>query len=125
MIINVPLNIPDELWANALAKDYEDKVVKSLTEEVRKCIADHDHLSYYSRDKSAQRGMADWVSIKIDNVIKEYKPEIIEAAADKLAERLARTKAAKEILEDNRGFEKAYDYQPLTDYNNMVKEEDK
>ena len=59
MIINVPLNIPDELWANALAKDYEDKVVKSLTEEVRKCIADHDHLAYYSRDKSAQRGIAE------------------------------------------------------------------
>lgn len=97
MIINVPLNIPDELWANALAKDYEDKVVKSLTEEVRKCIADHDHLSYYS-NKSAQRGMADWVSDKIDNVIKEYKAEIIEAAADKLAERLARTKAAKELV---------------------------
>ncbi len=125
MIINVPLNIPDELWANALAKDYEDKVVKSLTEEVRKCIADHDHLSYYSRDKNAQRGMADWVSIKIDNVIKEYKSEIIEAAADKLAERLARTKAAKEILEDNHRFEKAYDYQPLTDYNNMMKEQNK
>jgi len=34
-------------------------------------------------------------------------------------------KAAKEILEDNRKFEKAYDYQPLTDYNNMMKEEDK
>ena len=98
MIINVPLNIPDELWANALAKDYEDKIVKSLTEEVRKCIADHDHLSYYSRDKSAQRGMADWVGYKIDNVIKEYKSEFIEAAADKLAERLARTKAAKELI---------------------------
>lgn len=55
----------------------------------------------------------------------EYKSEIIEAAADKLAERSSRTKAAKEILEDNRRFEKAYDYQPFTDYNNMMKEEDK
>ena len=98
MIINVPLNIPDELYANALAKDYEDKVVKSLTDEVRKCIAEHDHLSYYSRDKSASRGMSDWVSDKIDNVIKEYKAEIIEAASDKLAERLAKTKAAKELV---------------------------
>lgn len=98
MIINVPLNIPDELWANALAKDYEDKVIARLTEEVRKCIADHDHLSYYSRDKSAQRGIHDWVAERIDIILQEYKPEIIEAAADKLAERLARTKAAKELV---------------------------
>lgn len=98
MIINVPLNIPDELWANTLAKDYEDKVIARLTEEVRKCIADHDHLSYYSRDKSAQRGIHDWVAERIDIILQEYKPEIIEAAADKLAERLARTKAAKELV---------------------------
>lgn len=98
MIINIPINIPDELWANTLAKDYEDKVIARLTEEVRKCIADHDHSSYYSRDKSAQRGIHDWVAERIDIILQEYKPEIIEAAADKLAERLARTKAAKELV---------------------------
>lgn len=99
-IINVPINIPDELWTNALATDFETKVVAKLTDEVRKCIADHDHYSYYSKGKDAHRGMHDWVSDKIDNALKEYKDDIIEAAADKLAERLARTKKAKELLND-------------------------
>ena len=98
MIINVPLNIPDELWANAIAKDYEEKILINLTEEVRKCIGEHDHLSYYNKYKDVRRGMADWVSDKIDDILKEYKQDIIEAAADKLAERLARTKAAKELV---------------------------
>lgn len=98
MIINVPLNIPDELWTNALAKDYEDKVVDKLTEEVRKCLAEHDSYEYYSRNKDVNRGIREWVSDKIDDILKEYKADIIEAAADKLAERLARTKAAKELV---------------------------
>ena len=97
-IINVPINIPDELWANALAKDYEDKVISKLTDEVRKCISDHDRYSYYSKAKDPHRGIHDWVSEKIDDILKEYKADIIEAAADKLAERLARTKAAKELV---------------------------
>lgn len=97
-VINIPLNIPDELWANALAKDYEAKVVDKLTEEVRKCLAEHDTYSYYSRDKNVNRGIRDWVSDKIDDILKEYKADIIEATADKLAERLARTKAAKELV---------------------------
>lgn len=101
-IINIPLNIPDELWANALAKDYEGKVVDKLTDEVRKCLAEHDSYSYYSRDKNVNRGLRDWVSDKIDDILKEYKDEIIEAAADKLAERLARTKKAKELLDEIR-----------------------
>ena len=97
MIINVPLNIPDELWTNTLAKDYEFKITEKLTDEVRKCIAEHDSYSYYSKGKDAHRGMHDWVSEKIDDILKEYKDDIINAAADKLAERLARTKAAKEL----------------------------
>ena len=98
MIINIPLTIDDELWASALARDYESKVIEKLTDEIRKCIADQDSYSYYSKDKNVKRGLENWVSYKIDNILKEYKDEIIDAAADKLAERLARTKKGKALL---------------------------
>lgn len=97
MIINIPLNIDDELWASALARDYEAKVIEKLTNEVRKCITDHDDY-YYARAKDFNRGLANWVGYKIDSIMKEHKDEIIDAAAEKLAERLVRTKKAKEIL---------------------------
>lgn len=98
MIINIPLTIDDELWASALARDYESKVTEKLTNEVRKCIADKDSYAYYAKDKNVKRGLEYWVNNKIDDILKEYKDDIIDAAAEKLAERLARTKKAKEIL---------------------------
>lgn len=99
MIINIPLTIDDELWASALARDYESKVTEKLTNEVRKAIIGHDSR-YYLRQKSFNAGLEEWVSYKIDDILKEYKDEIIDAATEKLAERLARTKRAKEVLND-------------------------
>ena len=99
MIINIPLTIDDELWASALARDYESKVTEKLTNEVRKVIKDHDSR-YYLREKSVNEGLSEWVGYKIDDILKEYKDEIIDAAAEKLAERLARTKRGKEILNE-------------------------
>lgn len=101
MIINIPLTIDDELWASALARDYESKVTEKLTVEVRKCLADHDAYGFYSKNKDPHRGIEDWVGNKIDDILKEYKDDIIDAAAEKLAERLARTKRAKEILNEH------------------------
>lgn len=100
MIINIPLIIDDELWASALARDYESKVTEKLTNEVRKEIMDHDSR-YYLREKSFNAGLSEWVSVKIDDILKEYKDEIINAAAEKLAERLSRTKRAKEVLNEH------------------------
>lgn len=94
MIINIPLTIDDELWASALARDYESKVTERLTTEVRKAICDHDAY------KDQRRGMQTWVDDKLDDILKEYKDDIIDAAAEKLAERLARTKRGKEILNE-------------------------
>ena len=100
MIINIPLTIDDELWASALARDYESKVTEKLTNEVRKVLMDHDSR-YYLRQKSVNEGLSEWVSYKIDDILKEYKDEIIDAAAEKLAERLSRTKRAKEVLNES------------------------
>lgn len=92
MIINIPLNIPDEMLANTIAKDYEAKITERLTDEVRKVICDRDMY----RDR--RRGLAVWIGEKIDDILKEYKDEIIDAAADKLAERLTRSKKGKALL---------------------------
>lgn len=101
MIINIPLTIDDELWASALARDYESKVTEQLTNEIRKCIADKDEYSIYAKDKNVRRGLENWVSVKIDDILKEYKDEIIDSAAEKLAERLARTKKGRELLNEH------------------------
>lgn len=100
MIINIPLTIPDELLANTIAKDYEIKITEKLTDEVRKVLIDQARWSSYSKNEHA--GMEQIVFAKVDDILKDYKDEIIEAASDKLAERLARTKKAKELLGERR-----------------------
>lgn len=95
MIINIPLNIDDELWASSLARDYESKITERLTDEVRKAMCEHD--MYNDR----RRGLQVWIGNKIEDILKEYKDDIIDAAAEKLAERLSRTKRAKEVLNEH------------------------
>ena len=100
MIINIPLTVPDELLANTIAKDYEAKITEKLTDEVRKVLLDQVRWSYSLKNEHA--GMEQIVFAKVDDILKNYKDEIIEAASDKLAERLARTKKAKELLEERK-----------------------
>lgn len=97
MIITIPLSIPDELLENTIAKDYEAKITERLTDEVRKVLLDQVKYSYV---KSERQGMENIVFDKVDDIMKKYKDDIIEAAAEKLAERLTRTKKVKEMLNE-------------------------
>ena len=95
MIINIPLQIDDEMINSVIAKDYQEKIEQNLTKQVEAAIKNQSR-SYYNRTVSD--GLFYMAEEAIDKVISEYKEEIIDKAADKLAERLARTKKAKEIL---------------------------
>lgn len=97
MIINIPLTIPDELLENTIAKDYEAKITERLTAEVRKVLCNYDD-SYATYGKDPHKGMQRMVAFRVDDYLKLYKDDIIEAASDKLAERLARTKKGKALL---------------------------
>ncbi len=100
MIINIPLNIPEELLENTIAKDYESKITENLTNEVRKIIANHDDSYYYNTGKDFHRGLERFVASRTDILLNEYKDEIIDAAAKYLGNRLLKTKRGKEILEN-------------------------
>lgn len=101
MVINIPLNIPDQLLENTIAKDFEAKITENLTNEVRKIVASYDDSYIYRSGKDFNRGMECLVHRIIEHKLAEWKDEIIDAAADKLAQRLARTKKAKEVLDEN------------------------
>ena len=96
MIIQIPLQIDDEMINSVIAKDYQAKIEQNLTKQVESAIK--------SRGRGWNCGVSDGLFYMaedaVDKVVTEYKDEIIERAAIKLAERLARTKKAKEILEE-------------------------
>lgn len=94
MIINIPINIDEDQFNKLVETDYERKIEDRIYKDVRKAL--EEKSGYYNRRMSD--GILVLVKEQIDCILKAYKDEIIEAAADKLAERLARTKAAKELV---------------------------
>ena len=96
MIINIPLQIDEKVIEKCLSVDYENKVADYLNKEVEQALL--DKCGYYSR--STKQGMSVIVCEKVDGYIQEWKDEIIERASERLAERLARTKKAKELIDE-------------------------
>lgn len=99
MIINIPLQIDEAAFEQKVNDDYTDKVEQLLLQQVEKVLKDHDDR-YYGSTRDPKLGLSNIVYNRIDNFLKEHKEEIIEAASGKLAERLSKTKKAKELLNE-------------------------
>ena len=97
MVINIPVQVDEEKLEDQIAKDYQQKVHKEVVDRVLKVISQHSPYSSYEKVESGLKVM---VYNEIDDVLDRYKDEIIDAASTKLAERLSKTKKAREILEE-------------------------
>ena len=98
MIINIPLQIDDEMINSVIAADYQAKIEQNLTKQVESAIKDRSRNCW---SKTINDGLFYMAEEAVDKVISEHKEEIVDRAATKLAERLARTKKAKEIVENH------------------------
>ena len=95
MIITIPLQIDDEIINGLIAKDYERKIEANLTKMVEDRIM---RMAGYGGTK--QDGIARIVDRTIGDYIDEkYREEVIERAAKRLEERVARTKAGQKLKE--------------------------
>lgn len=100
MIINIPLQIDEQKMEEVIARDYEGKVLEKITEYVKKTLMDNSTESYYTdTDRKISSGMANLIEGRIDVFLADHKDEIIEDAAKALAEKLARSKKGKAILD--------------------------
>lgn len=95
MIINIPLQINDELINKAMFEDYQKKVVENITKMVTNYLGDASGRWHGSEKEGIQR----LVNGSIDDHIKVFKDEIIEAAATKLSDRIIRSKAGQALKE--------------------------
>jgi len=94
MIINIPINIDEDQFNKLVETDYERKIEDRIYKDIKKAL--EERSGYYS--KRMTDGILALVDNRIDDLLKEHKDAIIDKAADKLAERLTRTKAAKELI---------------------------
>ena len=96
-IINVAFDFDDDKVRRVLEETAERQVIDAIKKDIKAVISAKP--AYYNIDKSSfEAGLKELVIRQIDTLLEDYKPEIIDAAAEKLAEKLSRTKAAKNIV---------------------------
>ena len=97
MIINIPLQVDEKRMEELIERDYQGKVLEAILDQVKKTLAKSAENIYSDR---VSDGMRVLVEKQIRDYLKEHNEEIVTAAATNLAERLARSKKGREILED-------------------------
>lgn len=101
-IVNVAFDFDDDKVRKTLEESAEKKVIDNLLTDIKKAICSKSD-NYYGfnakpSDENFTGGLKAIVYDEIDKILLDNKDTIIELAADKLAERLSKTKAAKELL---------------------------
>lgn len=97
MIINIPIQINEEEMTKVIEKDYQEKVIDEIVKYIKTALASQSQ-NYYG-DK-VNDGMISVIKQRIDIYLEQYKDQIIEIAGKHLADKLAKTKAGKELLQE-------------------------
>ena len=101
MVINIPISIDESAFEGKMTEEVKSEVIKELSNRIERELKEHDCESYYGR-KRADLGLKYLINQRIDIAIEEQIPDlrerVIEATADRLATKLAKTKAAKELI---------------------------
>lgn len=100
MIINIPLQFDESAFEGKISEDIQDKVIKNISDSIAKALKEkgRSYAGYYSA--SVEDGVLCIASNIIEDTIKEYQDKIIELASDKLANKLALRKAAKDLIKE-------------------------
>lgn len=93
-IIQFAIGIDDDAIRKRVEENSEKVIIDSLLSEIRKTIFDKD---YYGRPTKT---LSTWAGSYLEAFLDANKGEIIKCAGEILAERLARTKAVREMVDD-------------------------
>lgn len=96
MIINIPLQIDEEKMEEVVKKDYENKVMNEIVKYIKKALVSEGGYGYGDKEVI---GMTELIKGRIDIYLEQHNDEVIKAAGNALAEKLARTKRGKAILD--------------------------
>ena len=103
-IVNIAFDFDDDKVRKTLEESAEKKVIDNLLTDIKKaiCSKSDNYWGYNAKvsDENFESGLRAIVYDEIDKVLLDNKDKIIELTADKLAERLSKTKAAKELIKN-------------------------
>ena len=97
-IVQFAISIDDDAIVKIVSEKAEREIIKDLKQDVANKIFMKD---YYRQNADPKK---DRLSVFSENIVREFfeenKEYIIDKAADKLADKLARSKKGKELLEN-------------------------
>lgn len=96
MIINIPLQIDEANIEKMINKEYNNKVVEAIIEQLKEALA--NRAMGYSREDKARNGLIGLVEREADGFLEKYREEVIDKATNRLVEKLYRTKQVKEMV---------------------------
>ena len=97
-ILNIAFDFDDNRVRNVIEKQACEQVINKLSKDIEKALAAEASGYYYKRSKVGD-GIAAIAKSRVDRIIDDNKDIIIQEAAKQLADRLMRTKAAKNAVE--------------------------
>lgn len=99
MIINIPLQVDEQQMEEVIKRDYEGKVLNRITEYIKASLVDKSYRYYGNADDRVKEGMSMLIERQIQTFLSDHSEEIIESASKILADKLAKSKKGKAILE--------------------------
>ena len=102
-IVQIGVCVDDDAIAKGVQESAEKEVIKMICEKVERVICGKYGYSYSRVNKDDLTPLRYIVERKVDEIISANKKYILDNASKILAERLARSKAGKAILENLEG----------------------
>ena len=98
-IVTLAINIDDDKIIRGIEEAAKAQIIRELKSDFIKAIFQSRYSWNKHEDEVDYHSVNDWVSRELDSFLEENKTAIIEAAGKYLCEKLARTKAVKEMVE--------------------------
>lgn len=99
-IVQFAISIDDDTITNLVTENAEKEIIKDLKQQVTNKL--FESRSYYKRNADPESGdpLSDYAQRIVEDLLEQHKEIILDKAAMHLADKLARSKKGKEILDN-------------------------
>jgi len=101
--VPVTIGVDEQRIAKEVESNVEKQVVEKITYEVKRVIYGRRYYNSTEFDEKDLSPVREMVKDAIDGILEKHEQEIVDAAVDKLADRLFRKKATREKAEKVKG----------------------
>lgn len=91
-VVQIGIGIDDEAIKETIVKNIEKTICSDVKDDIRKTL--FSNYGYYTN------GPSQFLKTQIDEFLEKNRDDILEMAADKLADKLSRTKKAREMVSE-------------------------